>query len=421
MDHFTAALARGVVSASSLRDALAVSPSTLMRMVRAADADIIRIGHGRATRYGWRRVWPRLAETRFPLFRIDETGAPESAGTVVTLAARQTVWLPDGRVTHGLPVELFDIRPAGFLGRHFAATHADLALPARLEDWSDEHILLALSRRGEDLPGNLMVGDESFARWQALAPSTVSSDDYAALAEATLAGHPPGSSAAGERPKFAVLSEGRHVLVKFAAGAAVADAASRRWHDLLCLEALALAIVEARGIPSARTRLIETDTHVFLESERFDRAGVRGRLAVLSLAALHDNLADSWGRAAGMLVEAGTLTAHDGWRLRWLDAFGALIGNTDRHPHNVAFLIAGGEARLAPVFDQAAMLYAPTANGQIPERHFAVPAITAETLEMWDNARAAAREFWARAADDRRISDSLRAVSAANARLLAAQ
>ncbi|MCC7124765.1 MAG: transcriptional regulator, partial [Acidobacteria bacterium] len=219
MNHFTTALARGVVSASSLRDALAVSPSTLMRMVRAADSDLIRIGRGRATRYGWRQSWPGLSDSRFPLFQIGETGAPASAGTLVTLAARQAVWLPDGRVTDGLPVELFDIRPAGFLGRHFAARHPDLALPARLEDWSDHHVLLALSRRGEDLPGNLMIGEESFARWQAAVPPNVSRADYAALAEATLSGHPPGSSAAGERPKFAVLSEGRHVLVKFAAGA----------------------------------------------------------------------------------------------------------------------------------------------------------------------------------------------------------
>ncbi|MEO6213579.1 MAG: hypothetical protein ABIP65_08125 [Vicinamibacterales bacterium] len=53
-------------------------------------------------------------------------------------------------------------------GRHVASLHADLRCPPRLADWSDHHLLIAMSRRGEDLPGNLIVGDESFARWQEL-------------------------------------------------------------------------------------------------------------------------------------------------------------------------------------------------------------------------------------------------------------
>ena len=115
-----------------------------------------------------RQQWPNLDSSRFPLFRITATGAAESAGELITLAARQSVWMPAGRVSNGLPIELADARPSGFLGRHFAAAHADLRLPPRLTDWSDHHILIAMSRRGEDLPGNLIVGDESFARWQAL-------------------------------------------------------------------------------------------------------------------------------------------------------------------------------------------------------------------------------------------------------------
>jgi hypothetical protein len=88
-----------------------------------------------------------------------------------------------GTVMSGLPAELADARPSGFLGRHFAAVHADLRLPPRLSDWSDHHILLAMSRRGEDLLGNLVVGEESFARWQGIEPVSRSRDDYPALAE----------------------------------------------------------------------------------------------------------------------------------------------------------------------------------------------------------------------------------------------
>lgn len=390
-----------------------------MRLVRDAGADVIRIGRGRATQYAWRQVWPHLDRSRFPLFRITAAGTPVSAGELVTLAARQSVWLPAGTVSDGLPRELVDARPSGFLGRHFAAVHADLRLPPRLADWSDHHTLLAMSRRGEDLPGDLIVGEESFARWQALESMPRTRSDYPSLADATIAGHPPGSSAGGEQPKFGVMVDGRHVLVKFAARGGAGDAVARRWCDLLILEGIALDVVGSRGIPAARTNVIDTPSHWVLESERFDRAGVRGRIAVLSLAAIHDDLADSWARAAASLREAGRLPDEDARRLRWLDAFGALIGNTDRHQYNILFFADGLRLRLAPAFDQVSMLYAPTADGQVPPRVFVVPHVTSDTLDVWDDARSAAREFWARGSDDARASDELRVSCAHNARLFA--
>jgi HipA-like C-terminal domain len=418
MNPVQAELGRGVLPAADLRHRLGVSPATLMRAVRAAGADVIPIGRGRATRYGLRQTWATLDTSRFPLFRVLETGTARSDGELFTLAARQTAGTPGGIVSDGLPVELADARPSGFLGRHFAATHADLRLPARLIDWSDRHILLAMSRRGEDLPGNLIVGDESFARWQALDIPVRTRSDYPSLAEATTAGHPPGSSAGGERPKFGAFVDGRHVLVKFAARGSAGDVVARRWCDLLVLEALALDVASSRGVTTARTSLVEADSHCFLESERFDRVALRGRIAVSSLAAVQDDPADPWARAAVVLRDAGFLSRDDASRLQWLDAFGALIANVDRHPHNVIFFTEGATLRLAPAFDQAPALYAPTADGQVPPRTFAPPHATADTLEVWDDARGAAREFWQRASDEARVSDEVRAVSAANAKAL---
>jgi hypothetical protein len=390
-----------------------------MRGLRAAGPDVIRISRGRATRYGLRESWAGLDASRFPIVRISENGTARSVGDLTTLAARQTVWTPDGVVSNGLPIELADARPSGFLGRHFATTHPDLRLPPRLIDWSDHHVLLAMSRRGEDLTGNLIVGDESFARWQALETPGRTRDDYPELAEATIAGHPPGSSAGGERPKFGVLVDRRHVLVKFATRGGAGDVVARRWCDLLVLEALALTVVASRGTAATRTNIVESSSHVFLESERFDRVGVRGRVAVSSLAALHDNPADSWARAAVLLRISGRLAEEDARRLRWLDAFGALIANTDRHQHNIVFFPEGSMLRLSPVFDQVPMLYAPSDDGQVPSRLFRPPHATADTLDVWDEARAAAVEFWQRASDDGRLSDDVRALSAANATLLA--
>src|SRR5437667_12047030 len=144
--------------------------------------------------------------------------------------------MPMAMVVSGLPAELADARPSGFLGRHFAAANAALRLPPRLTDWSDHHILLAMSRRGEDLPGNFVIGEESFARWQVLEPVSRSRDDYPALAEATIAGHPPGSSAGGERPKFGALVGNQHMLVKFAGRGGIGDMAAGRRCALLPLD-----------------------------------------------------------------------------------------------------------------------------------------------------------------------------------------
>jgi hypothetical protein len=375
----------------------------------------VRIGRGRATRYGAGRSWAGLDASRFPVFRITEDGRADSSGELITLAARQTVWMPAGTVSDGLPTDLADARPSGFLGRHFAAVHSDLRLPARLADWSDHHILIAMSRRGEDLPGNLIVGDESFARWQALQAVVQTREDYPELAVRTMAGHPPGSSAGGERPKFGVFVDGRHRLVKFAARGSAGDAVARRWCDLLVLEAMALGVVSSCGVAAAHARIVETPSHWFLESRRFDRAGARGRIAVSSLAAVHHDAADSWARAAVSLINAGRLTREDARRLGWLDAFGAFIGNTDRHQYNILFFTAGPSLRLAPAFDQVSMLYAPLADGQLPPSACAAPAATFDTLDVWDDAGMAAREFWGRASGDDRLSGAVRSICAANA------
>jgi hypothetical protein len=64
------------------------------------------------------------------------------------------------------------------------------------------------------------------------------------------------------------------------------------------------------------------------------------------------------------------------------------------------------------------MLYAPSADGQVLERAFPMPLATADTLDVWDDARAAAREYWLQGADDNRLSDDIRLIGARNAQLL---
>ena len=172
------------------------------------------------------------------------------------------------------------------------------------------------------------------------------------------------------------------------------------------------------GIPAATTNVIEAPSHWFLESERFDRAGVRGRIAVLSLAAIHDDLADSWARAATSLREAGRLTDEDARRLRWLDAFGALIGNTDRHRSNILFFTEGSSLRLAPAFDQVSMLYAPAADGRCRRGCLCRTSRPTRWRSGMMHAARHAQLSGEQGSDDARLADDVRFSCAGNAELL---
>jgi len=312
------------------------------------------------------------------------------------------------------------------MGRAFPGQHSDLPLPTRISDWSNDHILIGLARRGEDLGGNLVLGEESIERWFSRPPLPVTRIDYPRLAEAAAAGEPAGSSAGGERPKFGAYVNGRHNIVKFVARG---DLIAQRWEDLLRLEALALDVLREGGIAAVEAELVETKPYIFLEIVRFDRVGERGRRAMISLAAAHQDPTVSWARAANSLRALGVLSNEDSRRLQLNEAFARLIANEDRHHHNIALLPENdgvGDAttarrarfRLAPAFDHLPTLYAPTSDGQLRNRDFVPPTPTADTWEVWDRAATLARTFWRRAGEDETLSVPMREIAGRNLRLL---
>lgn len=91
----------------------------------------------------------------------------------------------------GLPPEMHDVAPKGFLGRSHTQQHADLGLPDDVSNRSDNHILIALSRRGEDLSGNLVMGRESFNRFQQLRYEVYAENDFPRLSGNAIASDPP--------------------------------------------------------------------------------------------------------------------------------------------------------------------------------------------------------------------------------------
>lgn len=394
-------LREGHRQAGELAAALGIERSTLVRAFER-EPELLRLGRARATVYALPTPWPGLDRERFPVHRIDAAGEPHTAGELLTLAAAESIWLPGLSIAASLPAPLHDIAPRGFLGRSFARRHADLALPEDVTAWSDHHVLIALARRGEDLPGNLVVGDESLERFRSLTPTPITIDDFRSHAEAAMAGEHAGSSAGGEQPKFTAFYEGEHRIIKFAS--ATTDNA-RRWQDLLALERLAANVLRDHGIDAAEAELIDRDGMRYLIVRRFDRVGAHGRRSVVTLAAatlaIDGALNQRWTNAA----ESIAIRTEDRERIALLDDFGALIANTDRHLYNIALFNVDG-LRLAPSFDQLPMAYAPPASGNLRTTPVELPA--ASTTQ----AHSLALDYWQRATDCTHISDAMRVIAA---------
>lgn len=427
-----------VATSAQLASALGLSQSSISRaLAPLLQAGLVcKVGAARSQRYLLLRAVRGLA-AQIPLWRIDTQGRPAPFARLWPLASG-AFWAEEAdglRERHdGLPWFLADMRPQGFMGRHFAQQHADLQLPPDPRDWSDDDMLRALALRGEDQPGNLVVGAASLARFHALAPQMVqvdSADAYPALAQGALQGALPGSSAGGEQPKFCCLTGGRSVIVKFSSAAP--EPSAQRVRDLLYCEHLALHTLAAAGLPAARTRVLARGGRVFLESERFDRAqpwaaqaqAAPGRIGMVSLQvydAQYIGAADNWAATAQRMAahQPPLLTPQDARTLRLLEAYGRLIGNTDRHYGNISLVLDGDDWRLSPTYDMLPMRYMPIAGELLAQEWCAAQEQpTAATQDLWPQALALAQTFWQAAAQQRLISAPFRRLARAQAAALA--
>jgi hypothetical protein len=437
--HLTLELqARGLSPARALAETFQISQPTLSRWIAALGPSVERIGAARQTQYALRRDVRHLGSA-WPLYRLDEAGRPQAAGDLRALhggfrlmpAGEAPAWLareyPHG-VFPGLPFFLQDLIPQGYLGRAIAReVSTSLGLPTDPRRWSDDDLLAYLLAAGDDLPGNLVLGDRALeqalrraeAQPGAAVPDADRPDVYPARATAAQRGEYPGSSAGGDQPKF-LLTVRRPagglcpVLVKFSA--AESSPVSQRWADLLLCEHFAAEILAEQGLGSTRSSVLDAGNRRFLEVERFDRTPAGGRRGLVTLGALIDGLiegsAADWPAAATLLESAGWLAAGQARELRWRWCFGDLIANTDMHPANTSLeLTDQAPFSLTPSYDMLPMLYAPGPQGDLGTRPFAprppLPAVAAE----WAEAAPAALAFWARVATDPRISADFRTLA----------
>jgi hypothetical protein len=437
--QIVALLEKGVATSLELQKALDLSQAAVSRLLRGlvSAGRVFRLGTTRGARYGLLRPIANIG-SQWELRRIDEGGNVRLMGQLHALAANQYslspstgIHLAPREVTEGIPYFLQDARPGGFLGRAVPQRYPELGLPQRVDDWKDDHTLQYLTRRGADVFGDLILGDESFNQYVELQKqrtpiaAKARATQFPLLAKEVMAGGLPGSSAHGEHPKFTTLlrhdDRYQQVLVKFSPP--VNTAVGRRWSDLLVAEHLAHEVLSGSRIPAAHSELHEFAGVTFLQVDRFDRIGSSGRIGVTSLLSLDTTQygkLDTWVASAMRLHRDRRIDVDTLEKIRFVYTFGGLIANTDRHFGNLTmFDQYDGELSLAPVYDMLPMLFAPQ-NDQILVRVFDPRDPTAETMTAYRSARELAEKYWRRLSDDGRISLEFREIARACGKTLAA-
>lgn len=399
--------------------------------------DGLVLGAGRTRQYALRRAVQGV-DSPIPVFRVCAQGHIEPVGSLTPLQGGFYVLTPgEGnrfQIFEGLPWFIADLRPQGFLGRLEPGKHPELDLPSDILSWSDERVLAYVSRRSEHAPGDLVLGNESLARYRAsmagmqelVTPASERRVVYPDLADRVMQGNPPGSTAGGEQPKFTATvcrddysNQGNHgddrqmlehVIVKFSPP--LLSASGRRWGDLLVCEHLALEVLARHGIAAARTAIVEAGTRRFLEVVRFDRAGWQGRHPVVTSFALDGDIGmldKSWSEFARELGRRGELAEQDVHTVEILDLFGALIGNSDRHHGNMAVAwTLERRFQLLEAYDMLPMRYRLNAHGEIVVRPWTHALAQDLELRHLPMCHAMAMQFWSDVLADVRISSGFK-------------
>lgn len=403
------------LSSAHLQQSLQVSQPTASRALAALVqvGQVVKLGQGRSQHYGLPRHVPGVG-AKIPVTSLDAAGQVHACGVLHALqgggywveGAELRAMLGGEPYFDGLPWPIQDMRPQGFLGRSFARQHMAQALGSDPRQWRDDDVLLAITQFGDDLPGNLIVGEAALQRYMQNAGAGLpiaAPDDYPRLAQAAIEGALPGSSAGGEQPKFCCLDrEGRSWIVKFSS--AEDNPVAQRVRVLLQCEHLALQTLRKAGQPAAHTELHEIEGRVFLAAERFDRAEpdllgqTPGRIGMVSLESLNAEFVgtvDQWAKTAQRLQDQGMMSAQDAQRLKLWDAFGQLIANTDRHYGNVSLLWSGKRWVLAPSYDMLPMRFMPVQGEVLPwSWDMAAVLPNAAVLSVWEEAKELAQQFW---------------------------
>lgn len=399
----------GPLSSAAVQNQLGISRPTLSRLMREVGDEVLRLGQTRRVRYALPRSIEDLPET-LPVSKVNDDGRVRTHAHIRPLQPSEWAWDEEEaplRIGSGLPREIADLVPAGgYMAPDIGNTEAEQ--------------LRWLNEQGEDLPGNLIVGEQSLARFLSLDPPSHSLDALPQLAEAAEGGRFDGGLVDGKSPKFTAWIENHQVLVKFARLGG--DEAEQRHADLLVAEGMALEQLRQAGSDVPPTRLIDRDGWRFLALARFDRVGRLGRRAVIRLSALTGRGVDpdDWRASAGALRRSLRIPEDDARDILRRHAFGQFIGNDDLGGDNLAFFSGEGEQlQLAPAYDMNPASLRPGSDGPLPAELPELPFPMAGELELWKQAGAAAASYWQRLANDDRLSFDFRKIAGARGKQIA--
>ena len=177
-------------------------------------------------------------------------------------------------------------------------------------------------------------------------------------------------SLAGAQSKFALLGEsGRWGRPHGAVPTThIVKPASSGFANHEVNEHLSLVLARAAGLAAARSEIVEFDGERVVVVERFDRLVVDGHLRRVHqediCQAIGHRPAVKYENRGGptaativaLLRERSSSPADDVSAFMDALVFNWLIANTDAHAKNYGLLLAGGECRLAPLYDLASAL-----------------------------------------------------------------
>lgn len=421
---------QGPVTAKEICRQLGISQPVFSRLISKLSVDILVVGKARATQYAIQRTIPDV-EKEIPLYEIDQQGKsvhllilhpilPHGFYVESKLTSVKSVFYRD------LPYFLDDLCPSGFLGRLIPKQYPQLKAPEDIRLWTANQCLQYLTKYGWDLVGNYILGKESFHQYlldshegQKHVPEKNRKTYYEEIANDVLRMGLAGSSAAGEQPKFlTILPPNKPVLVKFSPP--LTNVISQRRGDLLVCEHIAHQVLKESGFAASESLMIKGKTRLFLEISRFDRTQV-GRKGLITLDALNSEFVGShgpWHQIARSLMEQQLLdkTTYD--KIYWLEIFGQLIANTDRHLGNISFFTQHTHLiGLAPVYDMVPMLYAPE-HEQIMDRIYDPPLPDGDYGEIWKSAWKTACDFWKKVATHKLMTSSFKMIAKNNLKKL---
>lgn len=275
-----------------------------------------------------------------------------------------------------------------------------------------------------DAPGAFTLGDETGELLpEAPLDAARRGAHYDSIAADVAQTLPAGSSAGGEQPKFVahlIAPEGyQRLVVKFSPPRGTPF--GERWHDLLWAEHLALKVLAAHGFATAETQVIQSLRRTYLESVRFDRAGLN-KIHTVALSAVHRAFVHgpqrNWAESCDTLAAQKRLPQSDATTARVLLEYGRLIGNSDMHFGNLSLYApdpAAGRFTLAPAYDMLPMRYRPDIHRGDTDYSFIEPSRPPQGHQAaWNQGLRMAREFWRQVTNQPAVGKSMRQVAERN-------